>query len=164
MGREAGWIGVGVILAVLSPVAVQAQSASYLGGGLSVGLTGGSGTGEGSSTGGMITGRYGLRGPFRVSLRGDILFGRKTAIVPTFSLDLPIDRNILSLGVGASIVTAGGEASPLGSRSAFVLRAGFDRFFDNSNLALVSSILVGFNAYSNNNTAAAFNLGLAVGF
>ncbi|WP_164928837.1 hypothetical protein [Gloeobacter violaceus] len=112
----------------------------------------------------MITGRYALPLPVRLSLRGDVLFGRKAAFVPTLSLDLPFERNVLSLGAGASIATAGDDASPLGSRSAFVLRTGFDRFIEQSNLVLVSSFLVGFDAYSDGGTAVAFNLGLAVGF
>lgn len=112
----------------------------------------------------MVTGRYALPLPVRLSLRGDALFGGKTAFVPTLSLDLPFERNILSLGAGASIAAAGDGASPLGSRSAFVLRTGFDRFIEDSNLVLVSSFLVGFNAFSDNGTAVAFNLGLAVGF
>ncbi|MBW4697322.1 MAG: hypothetical protein KME03_05365 [Aphanocapsa lilacina HA4352-LM1] len=151
-------------MALSSAPVAYAQTAAYLGGGLSAGLTGGSGPGEGSSTGGMVTGRYALPVPVRLSLRGDVLFGRKTAFVPTLSIDLPFEGNLLSLGAGASIATAGDDASPLGSRSAFVLRTGFDRFIEDSSLVLVSSFLVGFGAYSDSGTAVAFNVGLAVGF
>ncbi|WP_250121728.1 porin family protein [Chroococcidiopsis sp. CCMEE 29] len=134
-------------------------NASYLGAGLSVGVT------EDAKFGGNIQGRLAIPNT-PVSARGAILFSDKTsAIMPIVSYDVPITNNANAyLGAGYSFVEARGQSTPLGNKNAVVLTTGVEAEL-RRNIVLYGDAKVGINAFENNSgSAVSFQAGAGYRF
>ncbi|WP_242025375.1 porin family protein [Leptolyngbya sp. FACHB-36] len=153
-------------LSVLSPTSASAQAAygSYVGIGPSFGLTSGRDGGEPSRTTGVLAARYKLL-TLPVSVRGQVLFGNSTAIVPTVSYDIPLSwRADAYIGAGASIVT-GDSTTPVGNKTSFVLQPGVDYALPNSNFIVFGNAIIAFDAYRRGgNTAVSVQGGVGIRF
>lgn len=142
----------------LSANAASAQptgmTGSYLGGGLSIGVTdGGNDDDEDADLGGNVQGRYDFtQAP--VSLRGAWLFGGdSSAIVPSISYDLPVSNNAnIYAGVGYSFVTDDG-VSQLGDQDTVVLTTGVEGAVAR-NVVLYGDVKLGLDAYQDSSDAA----------
>ena len=147
------------MVAMAKPASAQAAYGSYVGVGPTFGITRNS-SGDGQQIGGVIAVRYKfLEAPF--SFRTQALIGQGTAIVPTFSYDLPLNwQTDVYLGAGASF--ANGGPSPVGDQTAFALQPGIDYMVPNSNLAIFGNAIVAFDAYRDGG-GTAFSLQTGVG-
>jgi hypothetical protein len=157
------------ILSIVSTGTVSAQEvstnakglqASYVGAGLSAGVTNGGQGNDSATFGGNVQGRYALP-ETPVSLRGAVLFTDKTvAIMPIVTYDLPIAKNTnLYAGGGYSFVTNQNAPSPLGNQDAVVLTAGVESEVAR-NVVAYGDVKYGINAFKGSNASAA---GLQVG-
>lgn len=145
--------------------AASAQTAgmngSYLGGGLSVGVTD---DGDDDNTlGGNIQGRYDVP-TAPVSVRGAWLFnGDNSALMPIVSYDLAVSNNAnVYLGAGYSFVTGEGASSPLGDKDAVVLTTGVEAEVAR-NIVVYGDAKVGLDAYRGSSDAAV-SLQLGAGY
>jgi hypothetical protein len=113
-------------LITASPTQAQPAYGSYVGIGASFGLTDGNiNAGEESTIGGLIAARYKFL-EIPVSLRGQVLIGESTAVVPTVSYDIPINFNA-DVYVGAGVALANTrEVTPVGNKNSFVVQPGID--------------------------------------
>ena len=131
--------------------------ASYLGGGISAGVTNGGNPGDNDDAefGGNIQGRLAIPNT-PVSARGAVLFGgESTAIVPTISYDIPVTNNAnLYLGAGYSFITDEGQPSPLGNKDAAVISAGVEAEV-NRKIVVYGDAKLGIDAYENSSAPAA---------
>lgn len=138
---------------------VGGMSGSYLGGGISAGVT------EDGTFGGNVQGRFDV--PIApVSVRGAALFSDDgVALMPIVTYDLPIaPRTNLYVGGGYSFVTEEGANTPLGNQNAPVLTAGAETAVTR-NIAVYGDAKVGFDAYQDSNDAAvSLQLGAAYRF
>ena len=157
-------LGVGLWATSAAPTFAQAAYGSYIGVGGTVGL--GGGTNSGNKAGGVVAVRYRfLQVP--ISLRAQALISDRTAIVPTVSYDVPLNwQTDVYLGAGAAIQTGNGTtASPVGDKTSFVLQPGIDYSFPNGNLVLFGNAIIAFDAYRNSGgTATSVQGGLGVRF
>ncbi|NMG20277.1 outer membrane beta-barrel protein [Brasilonema bromeliae] len=137
--------------------------ASYVGVGVSGGLTNGGQKGDAAAFGGNVTGRYKL-GDTPLSARGQLLWGEETtAIIPQISADLGIGKGTnIYLGAGYSFVEKDGKASPLGNKDGVALTAGVESELGNS-FMLYGNANLGVDAYKNS-PASAFNVSGGVGY
>lgn len=150
------------VIASHQPATAQAAYGSYVGVGPTFGITRNA-AGDGQQVGGLISLRYKfLEAPF--SFRTQALIGQGTAVVPTFSYDLPISwQTDLYVGAGVSFATSG--PSPVGDQTAFALQPGIDYMVPNSNLALFGNAIVAFDAYrEGGGTAFSLQTGLGLRF
>lgn len=139
--------------------------ASYIGAGVSAGVTNGGQTGDAATFGGNIQGRYAIPNT-PLSARGAILFSDETsAIMPMLSYDVPVtNRANVYLGAGYSFVEANGKPTPLGNKDAVVLTTGVEAEAT-KNIMLYSDVKLGIDAYENTSVpAASFQLGAAYRF
>lgn len=167
-------IATGFTLSTPSSATAQAAYGSYLGTGVSFGLTDGASillpngevdNVEPNKTAGLVAFRYKfLRVP--VSLRAQAMLGNGAAIVPTVSYDLPVNwRTDVYLGVGASVPLTGDTTTPVGNQTAFVVQPGVDYVLPNSNFVLFGNAVIAFNAYRlGGGTAASLQGGVGVRF
>jgi hypothetical protein len=127
---------------------VNGMSGSYIGGGVSAGVS------NDTTVGGNVQVRLNSS-EAPVSLRGAALItGDSTAIVPTVTYDAAIAPNTnLYFGGGYSLVTDKGATSPLGNKDAFVLTAGVETAVQR-HITLYSDVKVGLDAFENSNDAA----------
>jgi Outer membrane protein beta-barrel domain len=135
------------------------MSGSYLGGGVSVGVS------NDAVVGGNVQVRLNSS-EAPVSLRGAALIsGNSTAIIPTLTYDAPIAPNTnLYAGAGYSLVTDKGSQSPLGDKDSVVLTAGLETAVQR-HITLYGDVKVGLDAFENSNDAAvAAQLGAAYRF
>lgn len=145
-----------------SPASAQVargMSGSYLGGGVSVGIS------DDANVGGNVQVRLNSS-EAPVSLRGSALItGESTAIIPTLTYDAAIAPNTnLYAGAGYSLVTDKGSSSPLGDKDAVVLTAGVETAVQR-HIVLYGDVKVGLDAFQNSNDAAvAAQLGAAYRF
>jgi hypothetical protein len=148
---------------VIAPAVLTAGSASaapvrndrsYVGAGLSGGVTRGDAEGEGRTVGGNVQGRFAVPNA-PVSVRGSVLFNsRNTAIIPTLTYDVPLNnRTNLYAGAGYSFAGNNDRTSPLGNRNAPVLTAGVESRVSNG-VVLYSDLKYGINAYESNRAGA----------
>ncbi|PZV15532.1 MAG: hypothetical protein DCF20_10615 [Pseudanabaena sp.] len=152
--------------AIAAVPSAQAQPAygSYIGAGVSFGLTSGNTSmGENSATSGLIAARYKfLEVP--VSIRTQILIGNSTAVVPTVSFDLPLNFDTdLYLGAGVALSNTV-NATPVGNQNSFVLQPGIDYTVPNSNLVIFGNAIFAFNAYRYTPGATAISLQTGLGY
>ena len=153
-------LAIAPVFAAANPAAAlpAGMDGSYVGAGLSAGVT--SGDGQDSTFGGNIQGR--LQVPNTpISARGAVLFSDDTsAIVPTLTYDLPISNSAnLYFGPGYSFVEENGNATPLGNQDAFVLSTGVEAQVL-PRVVVYGDAKVGFDAYqSSSNPAVALQLG-----
>lgn len=167
-------IATGLTLATPSTAMAQAAYGSYLGVGMSFGVTSGASitlpngereTLEDSQVSGAVAFRYKfLKVP--ISIRTQALLGNGAALVPTVSYDLPINwRTDVYLGVGASFPLSGDRTTPVGNQTAFALQPGIDYVLPDSNLVLFGNAIIAFNAYRiGGGTAASLQGGVGVRF
>ncbi len=139
--------------------------ASYVGAGISAGVTNGGQGNDGATFGGNVQGRYALP-ETPVSLRGAVLFTDKTvALMPIVTYDLPVAQNTnLYAGAGYSFITNQNAPTPLGNQNAVVLTAGVESEIA-QNLVAYGDVKFGINAYKGSNaSAASLQVGLGYRF
>lgn len=138
---------------------------SYVGAGVSAGVTNGGQDGDAATLGGNISGRVGL-GNAPVSVRGSVLFGGESAaIVPTVTYDQRITNNAnLYVGAGYSFMDKEGKPSPLGNDSSVVLTAGAEAGIGR-NVVVYGDAKWGIDAYKNSPAdAVSFQAGVGYRF
>lgn len=158
-----------LIVPVLSAQSVSAQPsgtrASYLGAGVSTGVTNGGQSGDAATFGGNIQGRYAIPNT-PVSARGAILFSDETsAIMPIISYDVPVtNRANAYVGAGYSFVEANGKPTPLGNKDSVVLTAGLEAEAT-KRIVFYTDAKLGIKAYENSPASAvSFQAGAAYRF
>ncbi|NES84169.1 MAG: hypothetical protein F6K10_23715 [Moorea sp. SIO2B7] len=176
MQRRYGWLPglTGIVVGTLAttasltiatkPVSAQAAYGSYVGVGPTFGVTTND-SDQGEQIGGFVAVRYKfLERPF--SFRTQALIGAGTAVVPTFSYDLPLNwQTDLYLGAGVSFASGKGIPSPLGDQTAFALQPGIDYMIPNSNLAVFGNAVIAFDAYRDGaGTAVSIQTGVGLRF
>lgn len=169
-GREIFAFGSGVLAAgftLMTPSFAQAQAAygSYLGAGVSFGVSNQNDVlNEDSNNSGFFAVRYKfLRAP--ISLRTQVLVGGNgVAVVPTVSYDFPLNwQTDAYIAAGASIVR--GDKTPIGNKGSFVIQPGIDYALPNTSLSLFTNAIIAFDGYrSNNGTAASIQAGAGLRF
>jgi len=140
-------------------VRTNGMSGSYIGGGVSAGVS------NDTTVGGNVQVRLNSS-EAPISVRGAALItGDSTAIVPTLTYDAAIAPNTnLYVGGGYSFVTDKGATSPLGDKNAFVLTAGVETAVQR-HITLYSDVKVGLDAFENSNdVAVAIQAGAAYRF
>lgn len=140
-------------------------NASYLGGGISAGVTNGGKTGDAATFGGNIQGRVAIPNT-PLSARGAILFSDETsAIMPMVSYDVPVRNNAnVYLGAGYSFVEENGKPTPLGNKDAVVLTTGVEAEVAR-NIIVYSDAKLGIDAYEDSPASAvSFQAGAAYRF
>ncbi|MEB3337845.1 MAG: hypothetical protein VKJ46_10305 [Leptolyngbyaceae bacterium] len=154
----------GFILTTQSTSLAQAAYGSYVGVGVSTGLTQGGGAYEGRQLAATITGRYKML-EFPVSLRGQALvFSGTTAIIPVVSYDVPLNwQTDAYIGAGYSF-SSGDSPSPVGNKNAFVIQPGIDYSVPESNLVIFGNAIFAFDAYRSGGTAASLQGGVGLRF
>lgn len=128
--------------------------ASYLGAGISTGVTNGGQTGDAAKFGGNIQGRLAIPNT-PISARGAILFSNETsAIMPIISYDVPVtNRANVYLGAGYSFVEANGKPTPLGNKDSVVLTTGLETEVT-KNIMFYTDAKLGIKAYENSSASA----------
>ncbi|HEY9671360.1 MAG TPA: hypothetical protein V6D11_07950 [Waterburya sp.] len=141
------------------PAAAQAAYGSYVGAGVTVGVTENS-----QQVGGVLAFRYKLL-ELPVSFRTQALIGSGTAIVPTVSYDVPLNwQTDAYLGAGVAFAS-GNSPSPVGDKTSFALQPGIDYSVPNSNTVLFGNAIIAFDAYRNGGgTAVSVQGGVGVRF
>ena len=140
-------------------------NASYLGAGVSSGVTNGGKTGDAATLGGNIQGRVAIPNT-PISARGAILFSDETsAIMPLVSYDVPITNNAnVYVGAGYSFVEKNGKPTPLGNKDAVVLTTGVEAQVTRD-ILIYSDAKLGIDAYENSSgSAVSFQAGAAYRF
>lgn len=131
--------------------------ASYLGGGISVGVTNGGSPiyDDDAQFGGNVQGRFAIPNT-PVSARGALLFGGDTvAVMPIISYDVPVNNNTnVYLGAGYSFVGDEGESTPLGNKDAVVLTTGVESQVTDK-VVVYGDVKLGIDAYENSSASAA---------
>ncbi|MBE9114423.1 hypothetical protein IQ249_00795 [Lusitaniella coriacea LEGE 07157] len=152
-----------------NPYRVEADKpgtdASYIGAGVSAGVTNGGQTGDAATFGGNIQGRVAIPNA-PVSVRGAVLFSDETsAIMPIVSYDQAVADNAnVYVGAGYSFVEANGQPTPLGNDDAPVIVVGGEaEFFDS--VVVYGDAKWGINAYENSPAdAVSFQAGVGYRF
>ncbi|MEO0971102.1 MAG: outer membrane beta-barrel protein [Cyanobacteria bacterium J06639_18] len=136
---------------------------SYIGAGVSAGVTNGGENNDAAVLGGNVQGRYAIP-ETPVSARGAVLFGGdSTAIMPMLTYDVPIaDNTNVYIGAGYSFVTDEGENSPLGNRDAAVITLGAESEVSDR-VVVYGDAKWGIDAYEDS-SADAVSLQAGVGF
>ncbi len=155
---------------VLSATAALAEPAtptngtrsSYLGGGLSVGLTDGGQPGDAAAIGGNIQGRYALRNA-PVSLRGSTVFTDSAiSLMPLVTVDVGVAPNVNFYAGGGYSFVAGNGTTPIGNRDAGVVTIGLESKIA-PNVMIYGDAKYGIDAYRNS-SASALSLQVGAGF
>lgn len=148
-----------------TPQTLQTQgfNGSYIGAGVSAGVTNGGKQNDAATLGGNIQGRAAIPNA-PVSLRGAVLFGGDaTAFMPMLTYDAPIAKNTnVYLGGGYSFVTDEGKATQLGNKNTPVFTLGAESQIAR-NTVLYGDAKWGVDAYKNSD-ASALSLQTGVGF
>jgi hypothetical protein len=137
----------------IAPQAIGTNS-SYLGAGVSSGLTSDSVAGSQAKSGGTLYGRYSIP-QSQLSARAGIVFTDKiSAVTPKLTYDIGVapGTNIF-LGGGYNFVNETNASTPLGNKSAPVLSLGVESQLAN-NVLVFGSADLGVNAYKNNNNTS----------
>ena len=141
-------IALGVVVTTSESASAQAAYGSYIGAGISGGLTEGEELlNEDRKISAVVAARYKfLRAP--ISIRTQALIGDSVALVPTISYDLPLTwRADAYVGIGASIPLSGDRTTPVGNQTAFAIQPGIDYVLPNSNLVVFGNAIIAFDAY-----------------
>jgi hypothetical protein len=142
----------------IAPAVMSAGSASakpivfdssYVGAGVSAGVTNGGQQGDAATLGGNIQGRFAVPNA-PVSVRGAVLFSdENAAVIPTVTYDLPVANNTnVYAGAGYSFVNKEGKPTPLGNRDAAVLTVGAESALTRD-IVTYGDVKWGINAYKN---------------
>lgn len=140
----------------------KGTNASYVGAGVTAGVTNGGHTNDGAIVGGNLTGRLKL-GNTPFSARSQIYFSDKnSAITPNISADVGIAKNTNAyLGVGYQFVQNKGTITPNGNDNGVALVAGVESQVA-KNFMVYSNATLGVNAYKNS-PASAVSISSGVG-
>jgi hypothetical protein len=143
------------------PYAIEASApqslgtdASYLGAGISGGLTTDNGANGQAKSGGSVYGRYAIPNS-NVSARAGVVFTDKiSAFTPKVTYDVGVapGTNVYA-GVGYNFVNETNGSTPLGNKNAAVLSLGAESQLAN-NVVIFGSADLGLNAYQNSNNSA----------
>ncbi|RUT02498.1 hypothetical protein DSM106972_059760 [Dulcicalothrix desertica PCC 7102] len=141
----------------------QGMNGSYIGAGVSAGVTNGGQQEDAATFGGNVQGRYAIP-KSQVSVRGAALFGgNSTALIPMVTLDAPVAKNTnVYLGGGYSFQTNEGYASQLGNKNAPVVTLGAESEVA-KNIVVYGDAKWGIDAYKNS-SADAVSLQTGVGY
>lgn len=152
------------ILLIANPASANpGMDGSYLGVGLSIGVT--EAAGNNSEFGGTVQGRLAIPN-VPLSLRGAVLFGGETvALTPAITYDIGIANNTnLYVGAGYSFIANEGNNTQLGNDSAPMLLAGVESAV-NSNVVLFGDAKLALDAYENSSSSAlSFQVGVGYRF
>lgn len=143
----------------------RGTDASYVGVGVTGGLTNGGDENNAAEFGGNFTGRVKL-GNTPVSARGNVIWNNETtAIIPEISVDVPIARGTNAFVTGGySFIENNGVPTPLGNKDAVVVGAGVESEVA-KNFLLYTNAKVGIRAYENSGgSAVTINGGLGYSF
>ncbi|MBX2864961.1 MAG: hypothetical protein KTR27_15525 [Leptolyngbyaceae cyanobacterium MAG.088] len=146
------------------PAEAQAAYGSYVGVGGTLGLSEDD-NGDGDGFGAVVSGRYKLLAiPLSIRAQAFLLNG-DPAVVPTVSYDFPVSwQTDIYLGAGLSL-PFGGDASPVGDQTAFVLQPGIDFAIPASNLVVFGNAIFAFDAFEDGGgTATAVQAGVGWNF
>jgi Outer membrane protein beta-barrel domain len=146
-----------------NPPEQKGTNSSYVGAGLSVGITNSGQGEEGSKVGGTIQGRYALpKLPF--SLRGAIQFNDvASTIMPIISYDLPMNKNTnLYLGAGYGFHDTPGKNSTFGNTDAPLLTVGLESNL-NDKIMIFGDTKLGIEPYQNSG-ASSLSVQLGAGY
>ena len=153
-----------LLSAEMASAQIRGMEGSYLGGGVSVGVTDND---DGSDFGGNIQGRLDKSSELPLSLRGSLLLnGDNAALMPIVSYDIGVAPNTnVYVGGGYSFVLGGDdEASLLGNRNAPVVTVGVESAV-RPNVVLYGDAKLGIDAYEDSSdSAASVQLGAAYRF
>ena len=131
-------------------------NASYLGAGISAGVTNGGSPRykDDAQFGGNVQGRFAIPNT-PISARGALLFGGDTvSVIPSLSYDVPVSNNTnVYLGAGYSFVGKEGKSTPLGNKDAVVLSTGIESQVT-SRVVLYGDVKLGLDAYKDSSAAA----------
>ncbi len=143
--------------------ATRGMNGSYIGAGISAGVTNGGRQNDAATLGGNVQGRYAIKNT-PVSIRGAALFGGDSvAIVPTLTYDAPIAKNTnLYIGGGYAFQTEDGQASQLGNQNAPVVTVGAESQVA-KNTVIYTDAKWGIDAYKGSD-ADAISLQAGVGY
>jgi len=141
-------------------------NASYLGAGISVGVTNGGnpGSDDDAKFGGNVQGRLAIPNT-PLSARGAVLFTDKSvALMPMLSYDVPVTNNAnVYLGAGYSFVT-NDATTPLGNKDAVVLTTGVEAQVSR-NIVVYGDAKLGIDAYKDSPAqAVSLQTGIAYRF
>jgi hypothetical protein len=127
---------------------------SYLGAGISAGVTNGGQDGDAATLGGNIQARLAIPNA-PISVRGAVLFsGENSAIIPMISYDLPITNSANAyFGVGYSFTVEDGKPTPLGNSDSVVLSLGGEVEVANR-VMIYGDTKFGIKAYENSPASA----------
>ncbi|WP_017318768.1 hypothetical protein [Mastigocladopsis repens] len=143
----------------------KGTDASYVGAGVSAGVTNGGQNGDAATFGGNVSGRLKL-GNTPLSARGQVNFSDQTsAIIPHVSADVGIARGTNAfVGVGYQFVEANGKPTPSGNKDGVAVVAGVESEVGR-NFLIYSNATLGVNAYENSPASAlSINGGLGYRF
>jgi hypothetical protein len=138
---------------------------SYIGAGVSAGVTNGGQNGDAATLGGNIQGRFAVPNA-PVSVRGAVLFSDESAaIMPLLTYDVPVSDNAnIYAGAGYSFADKEGKPSPLGNKNAPVVTAGAEAGIGR-NVVVYGDAKWGIDAYKNSSAdALSFQAGLGYRF
>ena len=143
--------------------ATRGMNGSYIGAGISAGVTNGGRQNDAALFGGNVQGRYAI-GNAPVSIRGAALFGGDSAaLVPTLTYDVPVAKNTnVYVGGGYSFLTDEGQASQLGNQNAPVVTLGAESLVA-KNTVVYSDAKLGIDAYKGSDSDA-LSLQAGVGY
>lgn len=158
------------VLLAHNPASAETKGtdATYVGAGVSGGVTSGGQGNDGRTFGGNIQGRVAVPG-IPVSARGSVLFTDKNStVMPMLTYDVPVAKNTnLYVGGGYQFVqheSASAGATPLGNKNSAVATAGLETQVG-QNLVLYGDAKYGFKAYQNSPaSAASFQAGAGIRF
>lgn len=141
----------------------KGTDASYVGVGISAGVTNGGQNGDAATFGGNLVGRAKL-GNLPVSARGQINFSDQTsAIIPHLTVDLPIAKGTnVYVGGGYQFVEKQGRPTPSGNKNGVAVVAGVESEVA-KNFLIYSNATVGVNAYKNS-PASAVSINSGIGY
>lgn len=141
----------------------KGMTGSYVGAGVSAGVTNGGQNNDAATFGGNVQGRLAIPRS-QVSVRGAALFGGdSTAIMPMLTLDAPIAKNTnVYLGGGYSFQTNEGYASQLGNKNTPVVTLGAESEVAR-NIVVYGDAKWGIDAYKDS-SADAVSLQTGVGY
>jgi Outer membrane protein beta-barrel domain len=163
-------LAIAPVLALGNPASAQTQpqkglTGSYIGAGVSAGLTNGGRTGDAANLGGNIQGRLAVP-HVPVSVRGAVLFNdQNSTVMPLLTYDVPVAKNTNAyVGAGYSFVQNEGVATPLGNKSAPVVTAGIERGLT-PDIVVYGDAKYGIGAYKNSDgDAVSLQAGLGYRF
>lgn len=143
--------------------AQKGMTGSYIGVGITPGISDGGGRGEYARFGGNVSGRYAIDNT-PLSLRGTFLFGNETtATIPKLTFDVPVAANTnVFVGGGYSFLGNEGENTAIGNKDAAVVTGGVETAL-NKNVVAYGGVDWGINAYESSNASAA-TVQLGVGY